>query len=199
MIISLALLFINFSRLESKKNSAINLENEFQNNKAKNEKNKLSKEIKKEKTKNETGDKITDNNAIGVLRVDDIKLILPIYMNTSRKALSNGCGIVTDTDMPSNKNNTMTVLAAHRGGRNEDFTFKKINELKDGSVIKITTKTQILYYEVYGYEIIEPDDWSRFIKEQDKSKLYLMSCHPYPYDSQRLLIKSKLIKSVSND
>ena len=78
MIISLALLFINFNRLESKKNSAINLENEFQNNKAKNEKNKLSKEIKKEKTKNETGDKITDDKAIGVLRVDDIKLILAL-------------------------------------------------------------------------------------------------------------------------
>ena len=194
MIISLALLFINFNRLESKKNSAINLENEFQNNTTNINKSKLSKEIK-----NETGDKITDDKEIGVLRVDDIKLILPIYMNTSRKALSNGCGIVTDTDMPSNKNNTMTVLAAHRGGRNEDFTFKKINELKDGSVIKITTKTQILYYEVYGYEIIEPDDWSKFIKEPDKSKPYLMSCHPYPYDSQRLLIKSKLIKSVSND
>lgn len=94
------------------------MENEFQNNTTKNKKSKLSKEIK-----NETGDKITDDKAIGVLRVDDIKLILPIYMNTSRKALSNGCGIVTDTDMPSNKNNTMTVLAAHRGGRNEDFTF----------------------------------------------------------------------------
>ena len=92
MIISLALLFINFNRLESKKNSAINLENEFQNNTTKNKKSKLSKEIKKEKTKNETGDKITDDKAIGVLRVDDIKLILPIYMNTSRKALSNGYG-----------------------------------------------------------------------------------------------------------
>ncbi|MDU1832547.1 MAG: hypothetical protein E6786_05405 [Finegoldia magna] len=71
-------------------------------------------------------------------------------------------------------------------------------QLKKG-ILELCVLSVISKKDSYGYEIIEPDDWSRFIKEEDKSKLYLMSCHPYPYDSQRLLIKSKLIKSVSID
>lgn len=141
-------------------------------------------------------DSTTAYEAVGVLRIDDIGLVMPVFKSTSRNELMNGCGIVENTDFPSNERGTITVLAAHRGGRNENFTFMKIDKLKEGSEIKVTTRNQILYYEVYGYEVVKPTDWSRFIREEGKTKLYLMSCHPYPRNDHRILVKSELKKYV---
>lgn len=138
-------------------------------------------------------DPITYENALGVIRIDKIDVVLPIFDNTSKKNLLLGVGVVKTTDPPSTEKNTITVLAGHRGsGKGLDF-FLHINKLEPGDEIKITTRKQVLYYKVMGDEVVEPDDWSRFIREEDKTKLYLMSCHPYPKNNKRLLVKSELV------
>lgn len=138
-------------------------------------------------------DAITHENALGVIRIDKIDVVLPIFDNTSKKNLLLGVGVVKTTDPPSTEKNTITVLAGHRGsGKGLDF-FLHINKLEPGDEIKITTRKQVLYYKVMGDEVVEPDDWSRFIREEDKTKLYLMSCHPYPKNNKRLLVKSELV------
>lgn len=135
------------------------------------------------------------SSAIGVLRVDKLKIVLPIFEDASNESLLEGVGVVQKTDLPSSKLNTITVLAGHRGGRNENQTFINIDELENGDEIKITTKTDVLQYKVVGQEIIQPTDWSRFIRETDKTKLFLMSCHPYPQNYQRLLVKAELVRN----
>ena len=138
-------------------------------------------------------DPITYENALGVIRIDKIDVVLPIFDNTSKRNLLLGVGVVKTTDPPSTEKNTITVLAGHRGsGKGLDF-FLHINKLEPGDEIKITTRKQVLYYKVMGDEVVEPDDWSRFIREEDKTKLYLMSCHPYPKNNKRLLVKSELV------
>ena len=138
-------------------------------------------------------DAIAYENAIGVIRIDKIDVVLPIFDNTSKKNLLLGAGVVKTTDPPSRSKNTITVLAGHRGsGKGLDF-FLHINKLAPGDEIKITTRKQVLYYKVMGDEVVEPNDWSRFIREEDKTKLYLMSCHPYPKNDKRLLVKSELV------
>ena len=138
-------------------------------------------------------DAITYENALGVIRIDKIDVVLPIFDNTSKKNLLLGVGVVKTTDPPSTEKNTITVLAGHRGsGKGLDF-FLHINKLEPGDEIKITTRKQVLYYKVMGDEVVEPNDWSRFIREEDKTKLYLMSCHPYPKNNKRLLVKSELV------
>ncbi len=225
MIFSLAFLFINHDRVEKKKSAAINLERQFEKSNSPKRKNILDKKnntkpdmynsekeantkpdmYNSEKEANtkpymynykKKADSTTAYEAVGVLRIDDIGLVMPVFKSTSRNELMNGCGIVENTDFPSNERGTITVLAAHRGGRNENFTFMKIDKLKEGSEIKVTTRNQILYYEVYGYEVVKPTDWSRFIREEGKTKLYLMSCHPYPRNDHRILVKSELKKYV---
>lgn len=138
-------------------------------------------------------DAIAYENAIGVIRIDKIDVVLPIFDNTSKKNLLLGAGVVKTTDPPSAEKNTITVLAGHRGsGKGLDY-FLHINKLAPGDEIKITTRKQVLYYKVMGDEVVEPNDWSRFIREEDKTKLYLMSCHPYPKNDKRLLVKSELV------
>lgn len=142
----------------------------------------------------EAGDAITYDNALGVIRIDKIGAVYPIFDNTNKKTLLLGVGVVDTTDAPSTKRNTLTVLAGHRGsGRGLDY-FLHIGKLEPGDEIKITTRKEILYYRVVGDEVVEPNDWSRFIREEDKTKLYLMSCHPYPKNNKRLLVKADLVK-----
>lgn len=142
----------------------------------------------------DTGDAITYDNALGVIRIDKIGAVYPIFDNTNKKTLLLGVGVVDTTDPPSTKINTLTVLAGHRGsGRGLDY-FLHIGKLEPGDEIKITTRKEILRYRVVGDEVVEPNDWSRFIREEDKTKLYLMSCHPYPKNNKRLLVKADLVK-----
>lgn len=194
IVFSIAFLFLNHKRIELKKEESINLERQikqelppFENY----EQEKKPKEIKQDVA---SKDAIKDT-AIGVLRIDKIGVITPISDNTSEQSLLEGSGIVEDTDIPTSEENTITVLAGHRGGINETQSFLNIDKLENGDELKITTREEELYYKVVDKEVIEPTDWSKFTREEGKTKLFLMACHPYPKNDKRLLVKAELIKN----
>ena len=137
-------------------------------------------------------DDIQSDKAIGVLRIDKLNLLAQVFDNTKSGSLYDGVGVIESTDLPSSKPGTTCAIAGHRGGVNEELSFLNIDKLEFGDEIKITTKDEVLVYKVTGSEIIEPDDWSKFTREEDKSKLVLMTCHPYPTDKERLLVYSEL-------
>lgn len=204
IVLSTGFLIYQNQRLEEKKEETIHLETHLtQDIKTKqSEEQEEKKEERKEEIATPTNTPLNDEEdeitplAIGVIRIDKIGIVLPILDNASSQSLIEGAGIVEDTDLPSSKGNTITVLAGHRGGRNENQTFLNINKLEQGDEIKVTTKEDILYYKVVGQEVIEPTDWSKFTREEGKTKLFLISCHPYPQNYQRLLIKAELIKDT---
>lgn len=137
-------------------------------------------------------DDIQSDKAIGVLRIDKLNLLAQVFDNTESGSLYDGVGVIESTELPSSKPGTTCAIAGHRGGVNEELSFLNIDKLEFGDEIKITTKDEVLVYKVTGSEIIEPDDWSKFTREEDKSKLVLMTCHPYPTDKERLLVYSEL-------
>lgn len=137
-------------------------------------------------------DVIKSDKAIGVLRIDKLNLLAQVFDNTESDSLYDGVGIIESTDLPSSKPGTTCAIAGHRGGVNEELSFLNIDKLEVGDEIKITTKDEVLVYKVTGSEIIEPDDWSKFTRDEDKSKLVLMTCHPYPTDKERLLVYADL-------
>ncbi|SQI05414.1 class C sortase [Clostridium perfringens] len=134
------------------------------------------------------------DGAIGFIDIERLELLLPIFKDTSKKSLREGTGIVKGTDIPSRNENTISVIAGHRGGYNGEQTFLNIDRLEKGDLIKVIIDNDELTYEVTGREIIKPNDWSKFKKEKDKSQLVLMTCHPYPLNNKRLLIFAQLIK-----
>ena len=132
-------------------------------------------------------------DALAVIRIDKLDILLPIYPSTREKYLRDGVGIIETTDKPVSEAGTTCALAGHRGGYNEDDSFLHIDKLEEGDEIKITSAEEVLTYKVYEKEIIKPDDWSKFNREEEKTKLVLMTCHPYPYDYERLLVKAYLV------
>lgn len=150
------------------------------------------------KNKNNPKSKYKDEDfkgIVGFVEIEKLKLVLPIYKSTSDKELRDGVGIVETTDQPTNKLNTVSVLAGHRGGYNGKDTFLKINELKPGDFVRVTDRKNIYIYKVTGTTIIKPTDWSKFNREPDKAKLILMSCHPYPTNTHRMLVFTKLVRT----
>lgn len=135
------------------------------------------------------------SDAIGYIEIDKIGVILPIFPGTSKRELRAGVGLLESTDDLTNEKNTISVIAGHRGGYNGEQSFLNIDNLKKGDKIKITTKEKILVYKVIGQNIIASTDWSKFTRDENKTKLILMSCHPYPQNYQRLLINAELISS----
>lgn len=200
IILSSIFLLYQKNRLEEKKRVSSDLESLFeseisQEQEIKIEKKAPSKKITRKKKQVEPAENIQDN-AIGVIRVDKIGIVLSIFEDSSYQALLDGVGMLETSDMPSSNKNTTTVVTGHRGGRNEDQTFLNIHELDDGDEIKITTREEILKYKVVEKEIIEETDWSRFTREEDNTKLILMSCHGYPQFDQRLLVTAELVEDV---
>ncbi|WP_337957472.1 class C sortase [Peptoniphilus rhinitidis] len=194
IVFSIAFLFLNHKRIELKKEESINLEKQikqelppFENYEQENRPEEIKQNVAPK-------DSIKDT-AIGVLRIDKIGVITPISDNTSEQSLLEGSGIVEDTDIPTSEGNTITVLAGHRGGINETQSFLNIDKLENGDKLKITTREEELYYKVVDKEVIEPTDWSKFTREEGKTKLFLMACHPYPKNDKRLLVKAELVKN----
>ena len=164
----------------------------------KNNENKSSKEKnKRDNSKNEVKRNKFDG-IVGFVEIDSLDILLPIYETTTHRSLTDGVGIVETTDIPNGDNNSVSVIAGHRGGYNGKDTFLKINELKNRDKVKVITRENTYTYEVYGNEIIEPTDWSKFTREEDKSKVILMTCHPYPTDRYRLLVYTSLINTEQN-
>ena len=133
-------------------------------------------------------------NEIGFVEIEKENILLPIFSGTSEKELRDGVGIVEDTDIPSSKLGNTSVLAGHRGGYNGEQSFLNIDKLEEGDKIKVSTTSGKLQYKVLNKKIIKNDDWSHFYRENDKSKLILMTCHPYPTNKERLLVISELEK-----
>lgn len=193
IVFSIAFLFLNHKRIELKKEESINLERQIKQELPpfENYEQEKPEEIKQNVAPKDS----IEDTAIGVLRIDKIGVITPISDNTSEQSLLEGSGIVEDTDIPTSEENTITVLAGHRGGINETQSFLNIDKLEKGDELKITTRKEELYYKVVDKEVIEPTDWSKFTREEGKTKLFLMACHPYPKNDKRLLVKAELIKN----
>lgn len=131
-------------------------------------------------------------NAIGYIEIEELDIILPIFEGTSFQELRDGVGVVEGTSAPTAQKNTVSVIAGHRGGYNGAQTFLHIDKLQNGDEIKVITKEKELIYRVTGQEVIESTDWTKFTKEKNETKLILLSCHPYPKNTDRILIYSKL-------
>lgn len=204
LLILSSILYFLYLKVEenNKRKEALETEKEFINiinDKSKTKKQVLEITHLKDKKELEIADDVSNDEAIGVIRIDKLGILAEIYDNTLEYTLLKGVGVIDTTDFPSSKLGTVTALAGHRGGRNEKLSFLNIHKLEYGDEIKITTKNEVLKYIVKDQEVIEPDDWSKFTREKDKSKLILMACHPYPQNNKRLLVKAELEKKENGE
>lgn len=196
LILFSAIYFVNIKHSqEIKRQDALKVEKEFQDIIEEDEGAVIGEEKEDDKSEDDTepvADEIRSEKAVAVIRIDKLKLLAQVFDNTDRATLYEGVGIIETTDLPSSQLGTTCAIAGHRGGVNEDLSFLNIDQLNVGDEIKVTTKDEVLVYKVTGSEVIEPDDWSKFTRDEKKSRLILMTCHPYPKNDKRLLVYAEL-------
>ncbi len=125
---------------------------------------------------------------VAYIEIEKLGVVLPVFPDTSKENLRRGVGLVDTTALPSAELGTTCAIAGHRGGYNGKDTFLDIDRLGDGDLVYMTTKTEDLTYVFSKKIVVKSDDWSHFNTEQDRSKLILVTCHPYPQNTDRLLV-----------
>ena len=142
---------------------------------------------------------INNDGMIGYIKIDKLKLELPIYHGTNASVLNVAVGHLEGTSLPIGGPNTHSVLAAHRGLPNKEL-FTNITKLELGDIFKITVLDRILTYEVDNIIVVKPNDTTHLEIEEGKDYVTLLTCTPYGLNFHRLLVRGARIeqKEVKN-
>lgn len=126
-------------------------------------------------------------NVIGKIKIPKIKIELPIYLGSTKENLNKGATILGETSMPLGTINANTVIAAHRGLIRHPM-FRNIDKLQINDEIEITTFWDDLFYAVTDIKIIEPNEASKILIQENKDMVTLITCHPYRINTQRYVV-----------
>lgn len=136
---------------------------------------------------------LAGQKVLGVIQIKKIKVNEPIVAGVSKSNLRTGIGHIPGTAALGQAGNC--ALAGHR-----NYAFKKLfsrlDELKVGDVIRITTKKEDLTYKVIGTKVVTPGDVSVLKGSKDKSIITLITCTPKYVASHRLIVTAELTERV---
>lgn len=138
---------------------------------------------------------INNDGMIGYIKIDKLKLELPIYHGTSPSILSIAVGHLEGTTLPIGGKNTHSVLAAHRGLPSKEL-FTNITKLELGDTFTITVLNKTLTYKVDNITVVEPNDTTKLQIEEDKDYVTLLTCTPYGLNFHRLLVRGTRIDII---
>jgi len=131
---------------------------------------------------------------IGYIKIDKLKIELPIYHGTSSSVLNVAVGHLEGSSLPIGGKSTHSVLAAHRGLPNKEL-FTNITKLELGDIFTITVLDKILTYRVDNITIVEPSDISKLKIVENKDYVTLLTCTPYRLNFHRLLVRGTRIEN----
>ncbi len=130
----------------------------------------------------------SDNGMMGYLKIDAIKLKMPIYHTTKESVLQKGVGHMPTTSLPVGGINTHAVLTGHRGLPSAKL-FTDLDKLVVGDVFYIYVLDDILAYKIDQIKTVLPTETKdlQIIKGQDH--VTLVTCTPYGINTHRLLVR----------
>lgn len=129
-----------------------------------------------------------DNGMIGYIKINKIKVELPIYHGTSKAVLSKAVGHLEGSSLPIGGQGTHSVLSAHRGLPSSTL-FTNLDKLEIGDTFIIKVLDRELTYQINSIEIVKPSELSSLKIESNKDYVTLMTCTPYGINTHRLLVR----------
>lgn len=136
---------------------------------------------------------INNNGMIGYIKIDKLKLELPIYHGTNPSVLNVAVGHLEGTSLPIGGLSTHSVLAAHRGLPNKEL-FTNITKLELGDIFTIAVLDRVLTYRIDNIVIVKPTDTSKLQIIDGKDYVTLLTCTPYGLNFHRLLVRGERIE-----
>lgn len=127
---------------------------------------------------------------IGRIKIPSVSINLLLVEGTTSKDLNWGAGHLTATPMPGAIGNC--AIAGHRNYTFGSY-FSRLGEVKVGDTVSVEYNKTTYNYEVYEIFAVTPDDSSVLGQTKDSSIITLITCHPKGSNTQRLIIRGKLI------
>ena len=128
--------------------------------------------------------------ALAVLRVQKIKLEVPVLEGTDDLTLNRGAGWIRGTARPEDFGNV--GIAGHRDG-----FFRGLKDLKMGDTMDLVTRGRTDTYVVDDIRIVNPDDVS-VLRQGGARSLTLVTCYPFYLVGsapQRYVLHASIIRS----
>lgn len=126
---------------------------------------------------------------LGILRIDSIKVKLPIIEGLNETNLKIGVSFLKGTPLFGETGNT--VLAGHRGhayGR----LLNRLNEVELNDKIAVSTKNGDYNYTVYNKVIVKPEEIDILRSKKEEKILTIVTCEPVRNPTHRLIVQAKL-------
>lgn len=135
---------------------------------------------------------LANENVIGILSIPAIDLVYPIYDGATDEHLLNGVARIEGTSYPVGGMNTNSVISGHNGMVGRTY-FSDIKNLVSGDIIEIQNRKELLTYEFYDSEVIEPDNLGALAVVAGQDTVTLLTCTWPPPGTHRYLVYAKRI------
>ena len=129
-----------------------------------------------------------EGEAIAILRIPRIDLEKAVVEGVSVEALKRGPGHYPGTPLPGNPGNA--AIAGHRTTYGAPFL--RLDELRPGDRIEVTTRDADATYEVTGSRVVNPTQ-NEVLEPTPDNRLTLTTCHPRYSAAERLIVTARLL------
>ncbi|RPF54032.1 class D sortase [Aquisalibacillus elongatus] len=130
------------------------------------------------------------SNLVGVMRIGQIDLELPVLDGATEHNLNRGLGLMKSTAPLGEKGNT--GIAGHRG-YSHGVLFNRLDEVVEGDRIEIETPDEVIEYEVYNVLLVEPEDVWVLEPEDGKTNITLITCEPIYDPTHRIIVQAERV------
>ena len=125
--------------------------------------------------------------AVAIIRIPKINVEKAVIEGTSVGALKKGPGHYPTTPMPGQPGNA--AIAGHRTTYGAPFF--RLDELRPGDRIEVTTKQGDFVYRVTGTTIVKPSQ-NQVLAPTEDNRLTLTTCHPRFSAQSRMIVTAAL-------
>lgn len=136
-----------------------------------------------------TASKDSTKQPIGIITIDRIDLKLPILEGATKANMRHAATHMAETTPLGQVGNA--AIAAHRA-HTKGRLFNRLNEVKTGDRIVISTDQAKYIYTVYKISIVKPTDVSVLRRNKTDTILTLITCDPLKNPTHRLIVQAKL-------
>jgi len=113
----------------------------------------------------------SNDTLLGVLRVEKLKVRVPVFEGTDEWALNRGVGWIAGTARLGETGNV--GIAGHRDG-----FFRVLKDISLGDTIELTTLKGTVLYTVDQLEVVKPEN-VEVLRPRNVPSLTLVTCYPF--------------------
>jgi sortase A len=130
---------------------------------------------------------------MGILRLERLRIRVPIFEGTDDLVLNRGVGWIPGTAKPGQTGDSNTGLAGHRDG-----FFRAFKDIAIGEEVELTTPGLVSHYAVDSIQIVYPEEVD-VLRPRGVPSLTLVTCYPFYFAGsapQRFIVHATLKRQV---